>query len=101
MKPIVIHSEAQKEIDATFEFYEGKRPDLGFEFVEEVERAIKLFQQLPKLHPRLSTTEYRRCVLKRFPYLIFYREMDDAVRVMAVAHAKRKPGYWLDRVVED
>jgi toxin ParE1/3/4 len=101
VKPLLIHREAQKEIDATFLYSEGKREDLGFEFVDEVERATNLFQQLPKLHPKVANTDFRRCVLKRFPYLIFYRETDTDIRVVAVAHCKRKPGYWKNRRFED
>lgn len=37
---------------------------------------------------------YRRLVLKRFPFNIIYRILSDEIRVIAVAHQNRKPGYW-------
>jgi hypothetical protein len=33
-------------------------------------------------------------VLDRFPYVIFFAQERDHVLVVAIAHAKRRPGYW-------
>lgn len=41
----------------------------------------------------------RRYLLKRFPYLVVYRETATGLQVIAVAHAKRKPGYWRHRIM--
>jgi toxin ParE1/3/4 len=41
----------------------------------------------------------RRALLSRFPYGVVFVELEDHIRVVAIAHAKRKPGYWLHRVV--
>lgn len=101
MKPIVIHVEAQKEIDETFAYYESKREGLGHDFVVEVEVATARIQRFPKISAKFNETEYRRCLVKRFPYLIFYRETDDDIRIVAVAHSKRKPGYWLQRSFDE
>lgn len=41
---------------------------------------------------------YRRHVLQRFPYVVFYRLLaDDSIEITAIAHAKQRPGYWLTR----
>jgi plasmid stabilization system protein ParE len=56
----------------------------------------------PRLFPRLqdvgATLEIRRALLARFPYALVFLVREDEVRVLAVAHAKRRPGYWLSRV---
>jgi len=53
----------------------------------------------PERWPRWDLDErYRRVVLHRFPYLLFYEQRPDAVEFVAVAHVRRQPGYWLDRV---
>jgi toxin ParE1/3/4 len=101
VKPIVIHADAQKEIDESFAYYERKRPGLGYDFVAEVEETTQRIQRWPKLSSKFNETDYRRCLVKRFPYLVFYRETDDDIRIIAVAHAKRKPGYWLNRSFDD
>lgn len=38
-----------------------------------------------------------RCLLKRFPYGIIYAQLDERILILAVAHAKRSPGYWESR----
>jgi hypothetical protein len=40
----------------------------------------------------------RRFILPSFPYSIVFLELATEVRVIAVAHGRRKPGYWLDRI---
>jgi toxin ParE1/3/4 len=37
-------------------------------------------------------------LIKRFPYQLIYRVEADTITVYAVAHLKRKPGYWRDRL---
>jgi plasmid stabilization system protein ParE len=53
----------------------------------------------PRLLDMPPDLEIRRTLLPRFPYAVVFIELGGEVRVLAVAHAKRQPGYWLDRVV--
>lgn len=53
--------------------------------------------EAPHAWSRWQDTRYRRVVLDRFPYLLFYEERGDTIEFVAVAHASRKPGYWLSR----
>jgi toxin ParE1/3/4 len=101
VKPILIHVEAQKEIDESFAFYEGRRDGLGHDFVDEVAKATNRIQQFPKLGTKITGTDYRRALVKRFPFLILFRETDVEIRIIAVAHTKRKPGYWMNRSFDD
>jgi len=39
----------------------------------------------------------RRVLLKRFPYFIVFFDWQDEIYIVAVAHAKRRPGYWKRR----
>jgi toxin ParE1/3/4 len=59
-------------------------------------------RRAPRSFPRLqdvdATLEIRRALLARFPYALVFLVREDEVRVLAVAHAKRRPGYWLSRV---
>jgi plasmid stabilization system protein ParE len=50
---------------------------------------------MPRVAPRLGV---RRVPLKRFPYVVAYLETDAAIRVLAIVHDRRRPGYWLSRV---
>lgn len=39
----------------------------------------------------------RRVLLQHFPYFVVYRERDEDLHIIAIAHASRKPGYWRHR----
>lgn len=98
MKPITFHPEAEQEVDSAAAYYESRREGLGGEFRAEVERVTGLIEKNPQLFPPHTTPGIRKCVLRRFPYTLFYLELEEAVSVLAMAHQKRKPGYWEDRM---
>jgi hypothetical protein len=47
---------------------------------------------------RVLRTPFRRCLIPNFPYSIIFSIEPDFILVVAVAHAKQKPGYWHDRM---
>ncbi|MBZ5527024.1 MAG: type II toxin-antitoxin system RelE/ParE family toxin [Acidobacteriia bacterium] len=65
-------------------------------FVAELERAIAAIATAPQRWPR-SEEGVRRFPLLRFPFWVIYRETSDSIRIVAVAHARRRPGYWRAR----
>jgi plasmid stabilization system protein ParE len=65
-------------------------------FALEIDPAIKSIADTPERWPEATRGE-RRFILPRFPYSILYRIRSDAVFVVAVAHQRRRPGYWRDR----
>lgn len=101
MKPIIIHSDAKAELDEAVAYYENCRAGLGQDLLSEVEQAIGRIQRNPKQHSVYKDTDFRKCVINRFPFLIFYMELEDSVWIAAVAHSKRRPDYWRNRTVEE
>jgi len=91
------HPEAEAEYSAAALFYEERCPGLGAEFVEEVEAALQRILAGPARWPKIEP-EIRRCRLNRFPYGLLYGEENDAVKIVAVMHLSREPGYWHERV---
>jgi len=87
---------AQNELDDAFSWYEEQAIGLGYEFLDELEQALCLVSNYPKLQP-LINKKLRRCLVNRFPYGIFYGIAEDSIIVVAVAHLKRKPAYWKSR----
>ncbi len=53
------------------------------------------------MHARYKNTDYRKCVIQRFPYVMYYMDLDAVIWIAAIAHAKRRPGYWMSRTPED
>lgn len=99
MKALRVLPEAEQELGAAAEWYEDKRVGLGFELIAVVDRAFEEILESPLSYaPWRADRPYRRKVLTRFPYVIFFRVVGDQVEVLAIAHAKRRPGYWVARV---
>jgi plasmid stabilization system protein ParE len=89
---------ARAELEATFDFYEDRRPGLGDEFTAEVESTVAKILQHPTLWTRLSGN-VRRCRLSRFPYALIYQIRRDLILIVAVAHLRRDPNYWKGRLI--
>jgi hypothetical protein len=97
MNLIIFHPEAENELNSSIDFYNLKVSGLGLKFLEEIERAIHLIERNPD---RWLILKYRvrQYVVKQFPYSIFYIFDPNQIYVVAIAHQKRKPFYWKDRL---
>lgn len=81
---------------AAARFYENGTRNLGSEYLTEVQRLIDLLRKRPFLGRTLIGT-LRRMPLRQFPYSLIYSKESDMILVIAVAHDKRRPFYWLGR----
>lgn len=100
MNNVRIEPEADDEIRAAAEWYEARRPGLGHAFVEAVDEAIGRIIELPDAAvpvPGVSLP-VRRVFTKRFPYSIVFMLVEDEIVVVAIAHMKREPRYWISRI---
>jgi len=97
VKPVRVHPQAKAEWDHAIAYYESQIAGLGLEFHTKVEQAIPKIQQAPQTWPPHGVAPFRKYLLERFPYLIFYLERDQDIWIVAVAHAKRRPDYWKKR----
>lgn len=100
-KPVRVEGEAEEELRAAVAWYEEQRPGLGADLLIEAERVIELIRNFPSIGaevPRVRARyETRTIPLRRFPYLIVYRERAEESQVIAFAHTSRSPGYWRHR----
>jgi toxin ParE1/3/4 len=94
--PVLFRPDAETELTEAWGWYEARREGLGDEFVTCTEAAIARAARVPDGNPRVHG-EVRRALVRRFPYGVFYLVEDEALLVLAVAHARRSPGYWLHR----
>ena len=62
----------------------------------ELDLAMARIEEAPRRWPSYLA-DTRRYLLRRFPFFVVFREVDDLVQIVAVAHARRRPGYWLGR----
>ena len=76
---------------------EANRPGRGAHRIAD--RAFDEIQDAPLSYALWRADRpYRKKVLTRFPYVVFFRAEGNAIEIVAVAHARRRPGFWLDRV---
>lgn len=90
------HPEAEAEFIESAVHYEGEAPGLGHRFSREVKEALELLLENPELGAPLND-DLRCFVLGTFPYSIIYAPLGRLLLVLAVAHGRRKPGYWKSR----
>ena len=102
MSAVRLSPEAVGELAEAAAWYRARQPGLELEFLAEVDRILPLIGSSPASFPRLLDASedllIRRALLPRFPYAVIFMDLGTQVRVLAVAHAKRRPGYWLNRV---
>jgi toxin ParE1/3/4 len=97
MKPYRFHPDARAEANAAFEYYAARSPTAALKLDDELRAAYNSLQKYPRMYAEyLHGT--RRALLGRFPYFVVYRELPGKIEILAVAHAKRRPGYWKKRV---
>lgn len=100
MKPIIFHREARAELDGAIAFHEGRKLGLGLDLLEQVQSAHARIEENPLLYPRYKHTEFRKCVVKQFPFTLFYQDMETCIWIAAIAHQSRRPDYWINRTAE-
>lgn len=90
------HTDAEAELDAAVSFYETVLTGLGKAFVNEVKNAIELLKKHPDAGLSIGR-KLRKLTLKRFPFSLIYQHEARCILVLAVAHHRRRPGYWKSR----
>jgi len=91
-----ILSEASEELEACVNYYNSQRSNLGTEFLAEFESAAERILKLPNA-ARMVGEDVRSKPIHRFPFYVLYRSLEDEITIIAVAHRRRRPRYWLDR----
>ncbi len=88
---LALRVEAEADILDAFCWYESKRVGLGHAFVDEVDGAFERIAQTPTAFA-LVHHDVLRLVLRRFPYVVYFREVDDLVEVLGVLSGRRDLG---------
>ncbi len=97
MKPIEFHPEAQTELEGAMAWYESHLIGLGLDLHAAVQKTLNRIHKFPRSGSPYRNTEYRFALVKRFPFVVYYLEESERVCILAVAHGRRRPGYWRRR----
>jgi plasmid stabilization system protein ParE len=90
------HPHAEKEPEDAENYYDEIREELGDRFRAEIEMALSRIIKFPNAWQPLTKIVRRRRLID-FPYGIVYRVKTAEIRILAVMHLHREPGYWAYR----
>jgi plasmid stabilization system protein ParE len=91
------HPAAAQEAEAAYAWYAARDASVAASFREELRHAVEAVASHPETWPRYARRA-RRYVFPRFPFSLVYVLRDDRIEVLAVAHGRRRPGYWRSRL---
>ena len=95
----ILAPEAKADVEQAYAWYEEQSPGLGKEFLRCVEAALLGIQRNPLVH-HMVHDRYRRALVRRFPFAIFYEFFASQNRcaVYSVFHCSQDPGKWRRRL---
>jgi len=94
---IEFHPEAIREVRESIEWYRQRNEEIAGEFRTLVQSAEELVQRSPESWA-VYLLETRGFRFQKFPFALVYIIRDERIYFVALAHTKRKPGYWRDRL---
>jgi len=96
MVEVTVHPEAEAEYEHALAWYLDRSPQAAERFETAFDEATEAIRSHPTMFP-LCDNLHRFVTLRRYPYSLVYRVEGDTAIVIAVAHSKRRPGYWSGR----
>jgi len=87
---------ASIELEEAVKYYDHQLPGLGYRFYQEVAATVERILFMPEAWPKIGE-KTRRCMLKGFPYALFYVREEEVILITAVAHLHRDPKRYHDR----
>jgi len=94
--PVRVHPLAADELEAARRWYHERNPEASAAFLAGIDSAILAVTEAPQRWPRIHV-KYRRYIMRNFPFSVVYLTLPASIEVIAVAHHRRRPGYWLAR----
>lgn len=96
MKAVFLKS-AQAELDAAIDYYADHASDRVAEaFLQDALQTRQRLIEHPEIGKAISK-RLRTLAFKHFPYALIYRFSADTISIHAVAHQRRRFGYWTGR----
>jgi plasmid stabilization system protein ParE len=92
----ILAPEVELDLAEAFAWYEKRRAGLGEEFLSSVDACLERIRRQPQMYT-LIHENYRRSLIRRFPFAIFYEYAEAEVTVYAVFHTSRDPQQWRQR----
>jgi hypothetical protein len=99
VKPFVFHPEADEEFLEALAYHARESETLGRRFYHAIHKLVSDVCGTPKIYRHMPLApEVQRHFGRPFPYAVLYVEESNHILILAIAHFKRRPGYWLHRL---
>jgi plasmid stabilization system protein ParE len=101
LKRLNVVEPAEQEYRETTAWYRDRDERVAARFAAEARRTLQLIEQFPQIGgrvPQVDDASIRRMPIHNFPYHIVFVDLGDVLEVVAFAHNRRQPGYFMDRV---
>ncbi len=92
-----LHPDAALEHEEQIAYYEERRAGLGRRYHLAMLRAIDRASRAPRSFKIVRSPNLHKVSLRGFPFAVIYRELDSVLQVLAIAHHRRAPNYWVGR----
>jgi plasmid stabilization system protein ParE len=100
VRNVRFHPAARAEFNEAVGYLEDQRSGYGALFKQEIRSDCRELARDPERWP-VREKGFRKKLVEKFNYLIWYRESDEEIYVIAVHHCSRKPGYWKKRILDE
>jgi plasmid stabilization system protein ParE len=94
---LIVAPEAEQDLAEAYAWYEDRRIGLGEDFLDRVDASIEAIRRMPEMHA-VVYENYRRSLVRRFPYAVFYAYEKNTVTVYCIFHTSRDPEKWIERL---
>jgi len=97
LKRVHLRRVAKRDIREAITWYRRRDPQLASRFLDEVYKALALLEQFPKLGGAVfgvTDPTIRQLPVDTFPYQVVFKRFGDRISVLAIAHERKRPGYW-------
>jgi plasmid stabilization system protein ParE len=97
VRPVRLRRAAKRELNEAAEWYRERDPEVAARFLREVFRAIALVESFPLTGGPVfgvDDPDIRQLPVSNFPYHVVFKRLAERIVILAIAHDRRKPGYW-------
>jgi toxin ParE1/3/4 len=101
LKPLVISDPARVEFREITIWYRDREGRVAARFTAEARRVLALIERVPQIGSRVSGVEepsVREMSMRKFPYRVVFADLGDHIHVLAFAHKRRGPEYFVERL---
>ena len=96
-KRLLFTLEAEEDIAGAYSWYESREQGVGEDFLRCIWQCLETIQRNPQMY-RIAVDEFRRALIRRFPFEVFYEATDESIVVYSVFHCAQNPAKWRKRL---